>query len=267
MNVFDLINSVDEKSQETLLEKANRRDAFRHLGEWGKKIALAAIPFGAATAASSTKAFAAGDSITDVLNFALLLEYLEAEYYLTGMDTIVPKGTDAEKIYAQITKHEVAHVELLKSAIGSLGGMPIEKPEFDFTVGGAFMPFSDYTQFLILSQAFEDTGVRAYKGQAANLISNGDVLTVALQIHSVEARHASRVRQLRGDYPYITFSNRGTGMPYATQPVYAGEDVTMQAGVDLKKITTVGRDGITAAYDEPLTKAEVTAIAGLFLKK
>jgi hypothetical protein len=52
-----------------------------------------------------------------------------------------------------------------------------------------------YAQFLALAQAFEDTGVRAYKGQAANLIST-DLLTAALQIH-VEARHASEVRRLR----------------------------------------------------------------------
>jgi hypothetical protein len=45
------------------------------------------------------------------------------------------------------------------------------KPTFDFTVGGAFDPFNNYTQFLAFFQAFEDTGVRAYKGQATNLIS------------------------------------------------------------------------------------------------
>jgi rubrerythrin len=61
-----------------------------------------------------------------------------------------------------------------------------------------FFSFTDYQQFLALAQAFEDTGVRAYKGQAANLMSKPDLLTAALQIHSVEARHASEVRRLRG---------------------------------------------------------------------
>jgi hypothetical protein len=41
-----------------------------------------------------------------------------------------------------------------------LGANSIPKPTFDFTVGGAFDPFNNYTQFLALSQAFEDTGVR-----------------------------------------------------------------------------------------------------------
>ena len=81
-----------------------------------------------------------------------------------------------------------------------------------------------------MAQAFEDTGVRAYKGQAANLITTPDLLTAALQIHSVEARHASEVRRLRGLKGWISNDERGAGMPAATQAVYAGEGVTMQAG-------------------------------------
>ena len=52
--------------------------------------------------------------------------------------------------------------------------------------------FSNYKTFLAVSQALEDTGVRAYKGQAGNLKSSDEILTVALQIHSVEARHAAQ---------------------------------------------------------------------------
>jgi Ferritin-like domain len=47
-------------------------------------------------------------------------------------------------------------------------------------------------------ESIDEEGVRAYEGQTGNLISDGDVLTTALQIHSVEARHASEVRRLRG---------------------------------------------------------------------
>ena len=59
---------------------------------------------------------------------------------------------------------------------------------------------SDYSVFLEVSQVFEDTGVRAYKGQAPNLLGNQVVLTAALGIHAVEARHASTVRFIRGVY-------------------------------------------------------------------
>lgn len=264
MNIFDLINSIDtDKTKIDERVATGRREVFRQFGDWGKKMALAAVPFGAATL-STNKAMADHEDNVGVLNFALLLEYLENEFYMMGLDMIVPKGGIDEKIFMQIGKHEKQHVDFLKSALGAAA---IEKPNFDFTAGGAFNPFGDYTQFKILAQAFEDTGVRAYKGQAQYLIDSDALLTAALQIHSVEARHAARVRMLRGDFGWVTFSNRGDGMPEATQAVYRGEDNRMQAGIDLKTITTVGEMGITAAFDEPLTMEEVTAIAALFLAK
>lgn len=267
MNIFDLINTVDpEKINIDETMASGRRAMFRQLGDWGKKMAIAAVPFGAASL-SSTKAMAAHEDNVDVLNFALLLEYLESEFYIMGLDMIVPKGTNDEKIFMQISKHEKQHVEFLKGAIKSIGGMPIDKPEFDFTAGGAFMPFSNYAQFKVLAQAFEDTGVRAYKGQAQYLIDNDALLTAALQIHSVEARHAAKVRMLNGSFGWIYFDYAGNNMPGATNIVYKGENQLEQAGINLKHISPVSDVGITSAFDEPLTKEEVLAIASMFLKK
>lgn len=94
----------------------------------------------------------------------------------------------------QIGLHEAAHVEFLK---GALGKAAVKKPEADFTAGGKYADvFSNFDTFLTLSQTFEDLGVAAYKGQAGNLMANGDILTAALQIHSVEARHAAEVRRI-----------------------------------------------------------------------
>ena len=76
----------------------------------------------------------------------------------------------------------MAHVAFLRTAITQAGGTPVtlSAASFDFTAGGAFADvFSDYDLFLAVSQTFEDTGVRAYKGQAGNLMSNNDVLTAA----------------------------------------------------------------------------------------
>ena len=267
MKIFDVLDQLDNVSGDNLA-RTSRREAFKAFGSMGKKMAAAAVPFGLA-AATGQEARADGGSkkkVIEVLNFALLLEYLEAEYYVKGLDSgVIPAGTKAEKIYWQISQHETAHVELLKSAISDLGGTPGDKPEFDFTAGGLFNPFDDYQVYLILSQAFEDTGVRAYKGQAGNLISNNAILTVALQIHSVEARHASEVRRLRELKGWITQAERGAGVPEAAQATYNGEDNLVQAGVDVSTITTYGEDAITEAYDEPLSKEEVTAIASLFL--
>jgi hypothetical protein len=103
-----------------------------------------------------------------------------------------------------------------------------------------------------LSQGFEDTGVRAYKGQAAALMANDAVLTTALQIHSVEARHASAVRRLRGQKGWIT-GNQTDIAPLA--PVYAGEEVG-------QGVTSTAS---AEAFDEPLTTDQVLAIANLFI--
>ena len=181
-----------------------------------------------------------------------------------GLDMNGLLSGDLRETIALISQHEAAHVAFLRTAIGGAGGTPIDKPDFDFTVGGAFDPFGDLPTFLILAQAFEDTGVRAYKGQATNLMSNKDVLTAALQIHSVEARHASEIRRLRGSKGWITGSTNTTGVG-AVDAVYVGEDNITQLGLDAVSVTDVSRDRVTEAYDEPLSKTQVLDIAMNFL--
>jgi hypothetical protein len=199
-----------------------------------------------------------------VLNFALTLEYLEAEYYMTGLDTSGLLTGDTRQVIELIGKHENDHVEFLRTAISGAGGTPVESPTFDFTAGGTFADvFSNPQTFLAVAQAFEDTGVRAYKGQAANLMSNPDVLTAALQIHSVEARHASEIRRIRGLQGWIPFDN-GISVA-AAEAVYAGEDNVTQLGLSALDVTNVTAEQVTEAYDEPLTQQAVLDIAGLFI--
>ncbi|MGI8468392.1 MAG: ferritin-like domain-containing protein [Pyrinomonadaceae bacterium] len=228
--------------------------------------ALATIPISLGALAGTT--YGADDKlpgkIADVLNFALTLEYLEDEFYRTavGSSGLIPRET--QDVFQQISKHETAHVALLKSVLGSKA---VAKPNFDFTAGGAFGDvFRNYQTFLAVSQAFEDTGVRAYKGQAGNLKSNGKILTVALQIHSVEARHAAEVRRLRGQKAWITGDSRGN-LPAPAQPIYNGEGNTTQGGVNIAGLAGLSNDAITEAFDEPLSKEQVLAIATLFIRK
>lgn len=241
----------------------SRRQSLTAFSELGKKFALASVPTALLAALPQMSKAGGTDAITDTLNFALTLEYLEDEYYRTGLNLGVVPGSE-QSIFQQISKHEAAHVSLLQDTITTLGATPVSKPTFDFTAGGQFQPFVVYAQFLALSQAFEDTGVRAYKGQAGNLMSNNDVLTAALQIHSAEARHAAEVRRLRGDKGWITGSSYGT-LPSATAAIYAGEDNTTQGGVDVTSLTNVGAGAVTEAFDEPLSKTDVLAIADLFI--
>ncbi|RAI88014.1 ferritin-like domain-containing protein [Algoriphagus yeomjeoni] len=265
MKILEVLKKYDIKTEE-LDAFTSRREAFRKLASFGKSVAFAAIPAGMVAGSTQNASAAHIPTVINVLNFALTLEYLEGEYYTTGINSpgLIPAGKDMA-IFETIEKHEVDHVAFLKAAIASYGGTPVEKPTFDFTAGGNFSPFTDYEQFLILAQAFEDTGVRAYKGQAGNLIEENSALTAALQIHSVEARHASEVRRLRGLKGWITQAERGTGMPAATQAVYNGEDNLIQGGVDVTTVTPIGSDGITESFDEPLTTEEVLTIAGLFI--
>ena len=157
--------------------------------------ALASAPL--ILAAASRQVFAKGlpQQIVDTLNFALTLEHIEDAFYRSALDKdFIPK--EHKDVFNHIGLHEAQHVKFLS---GALGKAAVKRPEADFTAGGKYADvFSNFETFLTLSQTFEDLGVAAYKGQAGNLMENGDILTAALQIHSVEARHAAMVRRIGG---------------------------------------------------------------------
>lgn len=277
MNILKFIESF---TNDTMMNSTgSRRDSFGQFGNIGKNVALASIPFG--LAGLSSKAYAADISATPstpigALQLALTLEYLEDEFYQMGLDSgVIPASENGGrdlKVFQQIAQHEEDHVAFLIAGLGGTGSANfVPKPTFDFTVGGAFNPFGDYQQFLALAQAFEDTGVRAYKGQAGNLITTPDLLTAALQIHSVEARHASEVRRLRGQKGWIIGNQRGAGMPAETQAVYNGEENVTQAGFNTSTVSNgslgpaiPGLAG-SESFDEPLTTQQSVDIANLFI--
>jgi Ferritin-like domain len=168
-----------------------------------------------------------GDS--DYLNFALNLEYLEAEYYLraatgnglsatdTGnatttvvvpSTTVVPGLTPAQQQYIyEIAQNELDHVRFLRSALSSDA---VTRPDIDLMnsfnaaasaagIGSSFNPFVSYEAFLVGAFVFEDVGVTAYHG-AAGLLSNTTTgktyLAAAASILAVEAYHAAEIRTL-----------------------------------------------------------------------
>lgn len=273
MNNETILGGLDP---EVLERVGSRREALSGAGRWGMGLALASVPL--AVAAMAKNAFAQSglpQAVVDVLNFALTLEELEAEFYVRGVaannGNLIPASD--RTIFRTIRDHEVEHVRFLREVLGT---QAVAKPTFDFTAGGMFNPFGDYQQFMALAQAFEDTGVRAYKGQAPALLVSPPVLRAALTIHSVEARHASEVRRLRGNFQdtepqqgWITLNNRGTGMPAATQPVYNGEENVMQGGANITTLPAfTGTTSATVAsesFDEPLTRQQVLEIVDAFI--
>lgn len=130
--------------------------------------------------------------------------------------------------------------------------------------------FTNFKTFATISAALEDTGVRAYKGQAGALMMDPAILQVALQVHSVEARHAAVARRI---FAIENTSTKTKGwitgkeaLISAVQPIYDGEDSMTQGGVNIKGLAGKSDAAITEAFDEVLSKADVLKIAGPFIK-
>ncbi len=234
---------------------------------------------GAGTAAAGALLTGCGDSSTvtipippvtaltdsDILNFALNLEYLEAEFYLraatgsglsaadagAGAGTVVggakvPGLTSGQQsILNEIAYDEQQHVRFLRSALGSAA---ISRPNIDLTASFAgavtaantltvantpaiptgFNPFGSFDQFLVGAFVFEDVGVTAYNG-AAPLISTAGItaglLTAAAGILAVEAYHAAYVRTVLTG---LSIAQGTTAYPYA---LYANRISALRAAL------------------------------------
>lgn len=143
----------------------------------------------------------------EILNYARTLEFLEAEFYIQGIRNIDeaafeqhfegwgPRVINRLRI---IRDHEVTHAEVLGQTVEMLGGEPVPSPQFDF---GTAVQQPD--EFIATAATLEDIGVSAYAG-AAPSIENADLIPPALSIHSVEARHASFLRELTDEVGFPT---------------------------------------------------------------
>ena len=132
---------------------------------------------------------ASGSGDVDILNFALTLEYLEADFYAHKAKTVGLTG-EAKSLAALIAGHEQEHVDALTKAIKGAGGTPVKKPTFAF-------PVSNQAGFLKLAYVLENTGVGAYNGAGPSLKTPA-YLAAAGSIVQVEARHAAAIALLVG---------------------------------------------------------------------
>jgi len=140
-----------------------------------------------ATAPAQTEAMAA-DGDLKIVNYALTLEYLEADFYAKVIESGLFSGASLELIKV-IGDHEQQHVDALLGTAKTLGE-PAAKPETTF-------PLDSAESVLELAATVENLGAAAYLGQAG-AIKNKEILAAAIAIHSVEARHASALNILTG---------------------------------------------------------------------
>ncbi len=157
-----------------------------------------------------------GSGDTGVLNYAYLLEQLEAAFYVQVVASPYASMPSAElELLTDIRNHELAHRDFFKAA---LGNNAISEVEFDFSG----IDFSSRASVLGTAKVFEDLGVSAYNG-AGRLLTDANLLLIAGKIVSVEARHASAIRDLLN--------------PFSAD--YAGDDVvTTDTGLDVANTPT-----------------------------
>jgi rubrerythrin len=175
-----------ELAAREVAERTSRRDILGAAAGAGMLVGIALL--GGRTRSAAAAPSQALDQ--KILNFALLLEYLQAAFYTDAVRRDALRG-DVADFAKTVAEHERAHVEFLRGALGSRAR---KRPRFDF--GDAT---KDQRKFLAAAVLLENTGVAAYNGQAANLTKK--TLVAAAEIVSVEGRHAAWISALAGEDP------------------------------------------------------------------
>ncbi len=200
------------------LRALNRRRFLTTLAAAGAAVTLGAKAAEAQSAAPATQ------TVIDTLNFALNLEFFEAEFYsygatgkslaqsvsagtITGTAPTITNTTVQNPPQVSLSGNELAvatalmqdeahHIALLQSTITSLGGTPIGEPAIDYSAGGTMPAITTDVAFFAAARQFTTLGNSAYMGGANNLVSNTKVLGVAGQILGAEGQHNGVINYL-----------------------------------------------------------------------
>lgn len=208
----NLLNLAIQQAAENMQSHFSFGSIIRRMAASASAIALVLfLLFLSLFIAPATPAYAQSAVLTprQVVEYALTLEKLEADFYRRavvatqsgGLANAPQVAKDAIISYGQ---DEAQHVVDLSAVLTALGGNPDAitipaNPNYNAILNRD--PFANPADFLLAGQYVEDLGVAAYKGQVQNLLAAGEagktVLAGALEIHTVEARHAAGIRYLR----------------------------------------------------------------------
>jgi hypothetical protein len=284
-----IVENGTEKIAELSRNRINRRNFLAGASAAGAASLLAACGGnGAMTTTTSSSSF----TDSDILNFALNLEYLEAEFYLhaatgsgltssdigsnpgtvTGGAQVTGLTSAQQNILNEIAYDEQEHVRFLRSALGSAA---VTRPAIDIVnsfnalasaagIASTFNPYAHFDSFVLGAFIFEDVGVTAYAG-AAPLISTAGIaagyLSAAAGICAVEAYHAAYVRTYltaqaiaNSAYVYLGYANKVA----ALRATLGGSNETM---LSLPSGTTSATSIVTPSSIVPATSANAIAYA------
>jgi rubrerythrin len=196
--------------QELTEDPSSRKHFLRAVGGGGAAAALgvlmaacgsskrsgsAATTAAGAAATTTTAASTSAGAMSDIgiVNYALTLEYLEAQFYADVIASGVVKDPKVAAVAKKFGETEQQHVDALTAAVKQLGGTPAARPKASFqsVIDGGLK------KILVTAATVENLGAAAYLGQAGN-IADKEILAAALSIHSVEARHAAALNELIG---------------------------------------------------------------------
>ncbi|MCW2990465.1 MAG: Twin-arginine translocation pathway signal, partial [Solirubrobacterales bacterium] len=197
--------AVVELARDDLARKRFLKMAGKTMGSAAAATALGSFIAACGSSSSSSKAGAAASTATStsgaattagdlqIVNYALTLEYLEAQFYADVIASGVIKDPAIGSVAKKFGETEQQHVDALIATVKQLGGTPAAKPK------ASFQSVIDGGPKMILETAatVENLGAAAYLGQAGRIKSK-EILAAALSIHSVEARHAAALNAVVG---------------------------------------------------------------------
>lgn len=280
MNLSNIIKYFESDTVEQDFSQVQDRRYM--LRGFASKVAVASVPFVAASLMSKNAHAQGKQSIIAVLNFLLKPHYIAQQMY----DFVVNNNDDSyfpgnfKENFNKVINYNKEQIKVLEGIIGDLGGTVefIDSANIDLTAGAGNNrgplagKYDDFEVFLILAHMLSDATVRIYKDQVTEVLSDNESVRAIMNIHSVKAREASFFRYWRRFWyatdieAWVTGTNSNSTIPFV-QNAYNGEGVIIQNNITITNINGYGisEETATQAFDEPFDRPLAESFINSFL--